>query len=142
MFRCATSGRICAVPAGFFSILCRALFRDLGASWLGQESRQYWADQTPDQADYRFDRDPNSHVPLPSPGARNKAAQQNNSPRSKLPCEAGDTDENDSGPNTPAGTQNPPSQATNSSDDGWVHKWMRKTDEARASQPHFVSPLA
>jgi hypothetical protein len=23
----------------------------------------------------------------------------------------------------------------------WVHAWMRKVDEARASQPHFVSPI-
>jgi hypothetical protein len=23
----------------------------------------------------------------------------------------------------------------------WVHSWMRKVDEARASQPHFVSPI-
>jgi hypothetical protein len=22
----------------------------------------------------------------------------------------------------------------------WVHAWMRKVDQARASQPHFVSP--
>src|SRR6266851_7290758 len=25
--------------------------------------------------------------------------------------------------------------------DDWVHSWMRKVDEARASQPHFVSPI-
>lgn len=27
------------------------------------------------------------------------------------------------------------------SQDDWVHAWMRTVDEARASQPHFVSPL-
>jgi hypothetical protein len=25
--------------------------------------------------------------------------------------------------------------------DDWVHSWMRKVDQARASQPHFVSPI-
>jgi hypothetical protein len=25
--------------------------------------------------------------------------------------------------------------------DDWVHSWMRKVDEARASQPHFVAPI-
>jgi hypothetical protein len=25
--------------------------------------------------------------------------------------------------------------------DDWVHSWMRKVDEVRASQPHFVSPI-
>jgi hypothetical protein len=25
--------------------------------------------------------------------------------------------------------------------DDWVHTWMRKVDETRASQPHFVSPI-
>jgi hypothetical protein len=25
--------------------------------------------------------------------------------------------------------------------DDWLHSWMRKVDEARASQPHFVSPI-
>lgn len=25
--------------------------------------------------------------------------------------------------------------------DGWLHTWLRKVDEARASQPHFVSPI-
>jgi hypothetical protein len=25
--------------------------------------------------------------------------------------------------------------------DDWVHSWTRKVDEARASQPHFVSPI-
>src|SRR5438309_8241108 len=27
------------------------------------------------------------------------------------------------------------------SQDDWVHSWMRKVDEARASQPHYVSPM-
>ena len=47
----------------------------------------------------------------------------------------------DSGVDNGAGTQNPPTQATNSNDSDWVHTWMRKVDEARASQPHFVSPI-
>src|SRR5450631_1726603 len=25
--------------------------------------------------------------------------------------------------------------------DDWVHSWMRKVDDARASQPHFVAPI-
>src|SRR6267154_1248076 len=25
--------------------------------------------------------------------------------------------------------------------DDWVHSWMRNVDDARASQPHFVSPI-
>jgi hypothetical protein len=28
-----------------------------------------------------------------------------------------------------------------SNQDDWVHRWMRTVDKARASQPHFVSPL-
>jgi len=32
-----------------------------------------------------------------------------------------------------------PSAESNQND--WVHAWMRKADEARASQPHFVSPI-
>jgi len=59
----------------------------------------------------------------------------------KLPCAACDTDENDSETNNTAGKQNPPSQATNNRDNDWVHRWMRKTDEARTRQPHFVSPI-
>ena len=27
------------------------------------------------------------------------------------------------------------------SQNDWVHRWMRKADEARASQPHYVSPI-
>jgi Putative MetA-pathway of phenol degradation len=60
---------------------------------------------------------------------------------SELPSAACNRNENDSGVDNGAGTQNPPTQATNSSDSDWVHAWMRKVDEARASQPHFVSPL-
>jgi hypothetical protein len=34
------------------------------------------------------------------------------------------------------------SSGTNShQQDDWVHSWMRRVDEARASQPHFVSPV-
>jgi hypothetical protein len=60
---------------------------------------------------------------------------------SELPSAACDSDENDSGVDNGAGTQNPPTPATSGSDSGWVHTWMRKADEARASQPHFVSPI-
>src|SRR5713226_4733733 len=59
---------------------------------------------------------------------------------SQLPSAACDQNKNDSGVDNTAGTQNPPNQATNNSVSDWVHKWMRKADEARASQPHFVSP--
>jgi hypothetical protein len=40
------------------------------------------------------------------------------------------------------GTSAPPPtvQATNSDHD-WVHAWMRKVDQVRASQPHFISPI-
>jgi hypothetical protein len=31
--------------------------------------------------------------------------------------------------------------SSNSQQDDWVHAWMRKVDQARASQPHFVSPI-
>jgi hypothetical protein len=60
---------------------------------------------------------------------------------SELPSAACDRNENDSGANNGAWTQNRPSQVTNSGDSDWVHTWMRKADEARASQPHFVSPI-
>jgi outer membrane putative beta-barrel porin/alpha-amylase len=60
---------------------------------------------------------------------------------SELPSAACDGNENDSGVDKGAGTQNRPSQVTNSGDSDWVHRWMRKADEARASQPHFVSPI-
>jgi hypothetical protein len=50
-------------------------------------------------------------------------------------------DENDSGVDNAADTQDPPSLATNSSRIDWVHRWLHKVDEARASQPHFVSPI-
>jgi len=60
---------------------------------------------------------------------------------SELPFGACEQNKNDSEVDNGAGTQNPPTQATNSSDSDWVHAWMRKVDEARASQPHFVSPI-
>ncbi len=60
---------------------------------------------------------------------------------SELPSPACDRNENDSEADNGAGTQNPSTQAMNSSDNDWVHAWMRKADEARASQPHFVSPI-
>src|SRR5258708_7054663 len=30
---------------------------------------------------------------------------------------------------------------SNSYQNDWVHSWLRKVDQARASQPHFVSPI-
>ncbi len=60
---------------------------------------------------------------------------------SELPSAACDRNENDSGVDNDAGTQNPSTHVTNGSDSDWVHTWMRKADEARASQPHFVSPI-
>ena len=59
----------------------------------------------------------------------------------ELPSPACDRDENDSGLGSAAKIQDPPSLATNSSETDWVHRWLRKVDEARASQPHFVSPI-
>jgi hypothetical protein len=59
----------------------------------------------------------------------------------ELRSAACDRNENDSEVGNGDGTQNTPTQATNSSDSDWVHAWMRKVDEARASQPHFVSPI-
>jgi hypothetical protein len=38
-------------------------------------------------------------------------------------------------------TPNPTVQATNSSGHDWVRAWMRKVDQVRASQPHFISPM-
>jgi hypothetical protein len=70
----------------------------------------------------------------------------------RLPCNTGFGDsefasaacgqnENASGVDDGAGTPSPPVQATNGADRGWLHAWIRKVDEARASQPHFVSPI-
>jgi hypothetical protein len=33
------------------------------------------------------------------------------------------------------------SNSSSSHQDDWVHSWMRKVDQVRASQPHFVSPI-
>lgn len=57
-----------------------------------------------------------------------------------------DQSADDGSPNSTAVGQNGanPSSAGNSNigqQDDWVHSWMRKADEARASQPHFVSPI-
>src|ERR1700675_865225 len=44
-------------------------------------------------------------------------------------------------------TQDSPTTSTNqdagtgSGEAGWVRAWMRETDKARSSQPHFVAPL-
>jgi len=37
--------------------------------------------------------------------------------------------------------QDVPSGSGGGREDDWVHSWTRKVDEARASQPHFVSPI-
>ena len=40
------------------------------------------------------------------------------------------------------GLDNPaPSGSNTDSNDNWVHAWLRRVDETRASQPHFVSPI-
>jgi hypothetical protein len=70
----------------------------------------------------------------------------------KLPCKTGpgdpvltsadyDRNENSSGGDDGAGTPNRSIQATNSGDNDWVRAWLRKVDQVRASQPHFVSPI-
>jgi hypothetical protein len=38
-------------------------------------------------------------------------------------------------------SQGGPNASAGSNQNDWVHAWMRKVDEARASQPHFVSPI-
>src|SRR5437868_2740314 len=38
------------------------------------------------------------------------------------------------------GDADPHGSNTDSGDD-WVHAWLREADQARASQPHFVSPI-
>jgi hypothetical protein len=60
---------------------------------------------------------------------------------SEVPSAACGPNKNDSEVDNGSGTQNPPILATISNDSGWVDTWMRKVDEARASQPHFVSPI-
>jgi len=52
-----------------------------------------------------------------------------------------DTNEIPSGADSRTGTQNPATGFTNSSDNDWVHAWVRKVDQVRASQPHFISPI-
>lgn len=48
----------------------------------------------------------------------------------------------DAEPSAPASDGLAPSQTANKqADRDWVHAWMRRVDEARASQPHFVSPI-
>src|SRR5260370_5695525 len=70
----------------------------------------------------------------------------------KLPCKAGpgdpvltwadyDRNENSSGGDDGAGTPNQSIQAANSGHNDWVRAWLRKVDQVRASQPHFVSPI-
>jgi hypothetical protein len=59
---------------------------------------------------------------------------------SELPSAACEDNENDADLDNGAVTQNL-SQTTKDSDGDRVQKWMRKVDEARASQPHFVSPI-
>jgi len=52
-----------------------------------------------------------------------------------------DTNEIPSGADSRAGKQDPATGFTNSSENDWVHAWMRKVDQVRASQPHFISPI-
>lgn len=60
---------------------------------------------------------------------------------SEPPSAACDRSENDPDVDNGAVTQSLASQTTKNSDGDWVQKWMRKVDEARANQPHFVSPI-
>lgn len=52
-----------------------------------------------------------------------------------------DQNGNASGVNDGTGRLNLPVQPTKNGDNDWVHAWMRKVDQVRASQPHFVSPI-
>ena len=40
-----------------------------------------------------------------------------------------------------SGSSQNSASGSNSYQNDWVHSWLRKVDQARASQPHFVSPL-
>ena len=40
-----------------------------------------------------------------------------------------------------SGSESEATASAGSNQNDWVHAWMRKVDEARASQPHFVSPI-
>jgi hypothetical protein len=60
---------------------------------------------------------------------------------SELVSASCDRDENASRAAHVAGTQDPAAGFTNSSENDWVHAWMRKVDQVRASQPHFTSPI-
>jgi hypothetical protein len=42
---------------------------------------------------------------------------------------------------TASGTPSSGNNTNHSHDHDWVHAWLRKVDQARASQPHFVSPI-
>src|SRR6267143_2461663 len=42
---------------------------------------------------------------------------------------------------TPAATQSGAPTPDASSQGGWLARWMRTVDEARASQPHYVAPI-
>jgi len=42
---------------------------------------------------------------------------------------------------TPAATQSGAPTPDASSQGGWLERWMRTVDEARASQPHYVAPI-
>src|SRR5260370_19237219 len=56
-------------------------------------------------------------------------------------CAACNQNENAAGVSDGAGTSNLPVQSTKNDDNDWVHVWMRKVEQVRASQPHFVSPI-
>src|SRR4030088_3378597 len=42
---------------------------------------------------------------------------------------------------TPSATQSGAITPSASNQDGWLERWMRTVDEARASQPHYVAPI-
>jgi hypothetical protein len=59
----------------------------------------------------------------------------------EFPSQVCERDGNASGMDNTAKIPDLPSLATNSSGSDWMHRWLRRVDEARASQPHFVSPI-
>ncbi len=60
---------------------------------------------------------------------------------SEVPSAACDRDQDGRGAENRAEPQNSPSHDANNGDSNWIHAWLRKADEARASQPHFVAPI-
>jgi hypothetical protein len=62
-------------------------------------------------------------------------------PGSKLTSEVCELDQVNQIPQNTEEAQNKSKEKTNSGKSNWLDRWLRKVDEARASQPHFVSPI-